>query len=281
MERLRFMNKQELFIKKYKRKKRLILLTQALIFISFLLIWEFLANNNLINSFITSSPSKIIETIINLYGDNNLFPHINKTIYETLISFTLTSILGFIISILLYENDFLSKVIDPFLTMLNSLPKVALGPIIIIWLGANDKSIIFMAILISLIVCIQTIYTSFKNTDKMKIRLLETFGATKKQILFNVIIPANYKNIINTLKINISMCLIGVIMGEFLTSKMGIGYLILYGSQVFNLDLVMTGIFILIIISIVLYEIINYIENKKSTKSRTVKDSLLKRFRER
>lgn len=263
MERLRFMNKQELFIKKYKRKKRLILLTQVLIFISFLLIWEFLAKNNIINSFITSSPSKIIKTIINLYGDNNLFPHINKTIYETLISFTLTSLLGFIISIILYENDFLSKVIDPFLTMLNSLPKVALGPIIIIWLGANDKSIIFMAILISLIVCIQTIYTSFKNTDKMKVRLLETFGATKKQILFNVIIPANYKNIINTLKINISMCLIGVIMGEFLTSKMGIGYLILYGSQIFNLDLVMSGIFILIIISIILYKIINYIENRK------------------
>ena len=146
--------------------------------------------------------------------------------------------------------------------MLNSLPKVALGPIIIIWVGANTKSIILMAVLISLIVSIQTVYNGFINTDKNKIKLLKTFGASKKDILFKVVIPYNYNVIINSLKINISMCLIGVIMGEFLTSKAGIGYLILYGSQIFNLNLVMSGIVILIILSIVLYELTKYIEKR-------------------
>ena len=143
------------------------------------------------------------------------------------------------------------------------MPKVALGPIIIIWLGANTKSIIVMAILISIIVSIQNIYIGFSHTNKNRIKLLKTFNASKKDILFNLVIRENKHVILNTLKINISMCLIGVITGEFLTSKAGIGYLILYGSQVFNLNLVMTGIFILIIISFVMYELIIILTKNK------------------
>ena len=244
-------NEHKKYLRKLRLNKLLISITQISIFIFFIIIWQFLASHNYINSFITSSPSKILSTISKLYIENNLFIHIWITIKETII-----------ISIILYESNFLSKVIDPYLTILNSLPKVALGPIIIIWIGANQNGIITMAILISIIVSIQTIYNGFVNTDKLKIKLLKTFNATKKDILFNVVIPSNKSTIINTLKINISMCLIGVIMGEFLTSKAGIGYLILYGSQVFNLDLVMTGIFLLTIISIVMYKVIEEISKK-------------------
>ena len=256
-------NEHKKYLRKLKLNKLLISITQISIFIFFIIIWQFLASHNYINSFITSSPSKILSTISKLYIENNLFIHIWITVKETIISFIITTLLSIIISIILYESDFLSKVIDPYLTILNSLPKVALGPIIIIWIGANQNGIITMAILISVIVSIQTIYNGFVNTDKLKIKLLKTFNATKKDILFNVVIPSNKSTIINTLKINISMCLIGVIMGEFLTSKAGIGYLILYGSQVFNLDLVMTGIFLLTIISIVMYKVIEEISKNK------------------
>lgn len=255
-------SEHKLYLRKLKVNKILISITQINIFIFFIIIWQFLASNNYINSFITSSPLKILNTISNLYIENNLFIHIWITIKETIFSFIITTILSIFISIILYESEFLSKVIDPYLTIFNSLPKVALGPIIIIWIGANQNGIITMAILISIIVSIQTIYNGFINTDKLKIKLLKTFNANKKDILFNVVIPSNKSTIINTLKINISMCLIGVIMGEFLTSKAGIGYLILYGSQVFNLDLVMTGIFLLTIISIVMYKIIELISKR-------------------
>ena len=250
------------YIKSIKRRKTLVLLSQILISIIFFVIWELLAKYKIINPFIFSSPSRIIKTIINLFENNRLIYHIWVTSYETLIAFIITFIISLIISIILYESWFLSKIFDPYLTMLNSLPKVALGPIIIIWVGANTKSIILMAVLISLIVSIQTVYNGFINTDKNKIKLLKTFGASKKDILFKVVIPYNYNVIINSLKINISMCLIGVIMGEFLTSKAGIGYLILYGFQIFNLNLVMSGIVILIILSIVLYELTKYIEKR-------------------
>lgn len=246
-----------LYLKNIKRKKQIIFLSQILLLITFILAWEILAKNNIINSFITSSPSNIIKTIIELYNQNNLFIHIITTINEVLLSFLITSTLSLIIAIILYSNETIEKIIDPYITILNSLPKVALGPLIIIYLGANTKSIITMSILISIILSTQNILNGFKNTNKNKIKLLKTLNASKKDIITKLVIPSNKQTIINSLKINISMCLIGTIQGEFLTSKSGIGYLIMYGTQVFNLNLVMTGIILLTIISYIMYLIIN------------------------
>lgn len=253
-------NEHKNFIKKRKKEKIVIITYQILILLLFIFLWELFAKLNIINSFITSCPSNIINTLINLYNQNNLFNHILITIIEVLIAFFITTTLSFIISIILYSNNKLSKILDPYLTVLNSLPKVALGPLIIIILGANTKSIVTMAILISIIISIQNIYNGFNNTDKNKIKLLKTLNATKKDILFKLVIPSNKNTIQNTLKINISMCLIGVIQGELLTSKAGIGYLIMYGTQVFNLNLVMTGIVLLTIISYILYLLITKIK---------------------
>lgn len=255
-------NDQQKYLKKLKIRKIFILICQVLIVIAFLSLWEILANKNIINTFVFSKPSKILETIINLINQNNLFNHIFTTLEEVLISFTLGIILGLIIAIILYEFPILSDIIDPFLTMINSLPKVALGPLIIIIFGANIKSIIVMALLINLIISIITIYNGFINIDEQKIKMIKSFKANKYQILTKLIIPSSYKTIISSLKLNISMSLIGVIMGEFLVSKAGIGYLIIYGTQVFNLSLVMAGILILVIISYILYKIITFIENK-------------------
>ena len=247
---------------KYKKNKRNILLIQISIAIIFFLVWEILARCKIINTFITSSPSNIVQTIINLYQNQNLFYHIWVTLSETLIAFILTLIISILISIILYKNDIIAKIVDPYLTMLNSLPKVALGPILIIWIGANEKSIITMGILITIIVSIQTIYNGFKSTSATKIKLMKTFKASDKDIFLKLIFPQNLRTIVSTLKINTALCLVGIIMGEFLTSKAGIGYLILYGSQVFNLDLVMAGVLILIILSTLIYNFIRIIEKR-------------------
>ncbi len=252
--------------KNYKNKllinKILVIFTQITLLILLLIIWQLLADFELINTFISSSPKKVIETIISLHEQQNLYHHIWITVYETIISFGIGTILGTIIAIILWWNKFLYKVFDPYLTIINSLPKVALGPIIIIWAGANINSIIIMALLISVIVTIITVYNGFVSTDQGKINLLKSFKATKYQILKYVILPSSYSTIISSLKINVSMSLIGVIMGEFLVSKEGIGYLIMYGSQVFNLNLVISGIIILMIVSYLMYLIVVYIEKK-------------------
>lgn len=249
------------YIKKLKRQNIFIKLLQFIFIILLIIIWELLAKYNVINSFIFSSPSRIIKSTINYLINNNLLYHIGITLKEILIAFILGTLLSFIFAIIMYLFPRFAKFIDPFITIFNSLPKVALGPIIIIWVGANTKSIITMALLINLIVSLSNIYNSFILTDPIKIKLLKSFKASKLQILYHLVIPSNYKALIATLKINISMTMIGVIMGEFLVSKAGIGYLIMYGTQIFNLDLVMMGITIILILSYLLYEIIVYIEN--------------------
>lgn len=248
------------YLKKLRINKFLVHIVQLLIIILFIFLWEYLSSNNIINSFIYSSPSKAFNTIYRLYRDGNLFNHIWITVYETFISFSLATILGTLIAIVLWYSEFLYKVLEPYLTIINSLPKVALGPIIIIIFGANINSIIIMALLISLIVTISNVYNGFINTDKNKMKLLKSFSANKRQILIYLVIPSNYHVIVNSLKINVSMSLIGVIMGEFLVSKQGIGYLINYGSQVFNLNLVFGGIIILLVVSYVMYIMVVYIE---------------------
>lgn len=248
------------YLDKIRKNKILVIISQILLLTFLIFLWELAAKLNLINTFVYSSPSNILNTIVNLHNTNNLYQHIFTTVYETFISFSLATIIGIIIATILWWNKTLYKILDPFLTVLNSLPKVALGPIIIIWMGANIKSIVFMAILVSVIITIINVYQGFINTDINKIKLLKSFGANKFQILTKVIFPTNYSNIISMLKINVSMSLIGVIMGELLVSKQGIGYLIMYGSQIFNLSLVMSGIILLGLIATVMYYVVYYIE---------------------
>lgn len=250
------------YLKKVKRNNLLIKITQFSILILFIIIWQLLSDYKIINSFIFSSPSKVIETIVSLHKSGDLYNHIFITIFETLISFILGTLIGIIIASIMWWNKFLAKVIDPYLTVLNSLPKVALGPILIIWVGAGMQSIIVMALLISTIITIINVYQGFINIDPIKIKLMQTFKATKKQIYFKLILPGTISNIISCFKVNISLSLIGIIMGEFLVSKQGIGYLIMYGSQVFNLDLVITGTIILCIVASIMYSLVLYIEKK-------------------
>ena len=253
-------NEYKKYLKSIKINKILVFITQIFILLFLIFIWEYLSSKNIINAFIYSSPSKVIKTIIELYNTNNLFNHIWVTVYETIISFSLATFFGTFIAIILWYSNFIYKVMDPYLTVLNSLPKVSLGPIIIILCGANIKSIIIMALLISLIITITNVYAGFVNTDKNMIKLMNSFYANKRQILKYLVIPYNYHVIISSLKVNVGMSLVGIIMGEFLVSKEGIGYLINYGSQVFNLNLVFAGIVILLVVSYLMYLLVLYIE---------------------
>ena len=197
------------YLKEKRRNKYLIIIVQLSLLLLTIFIWEFLARKEIINTFIYSSPSKILSTIINLHKTNNLYNHIGITIYETFLSFSLGTIIGIVLATILWYSKFLYKVIDPYLTVINSLPKVSLGPIIIIIFGANMNSIIIMALLISVIITTVNVYNGFSETDINKINLLKAFKASKSQIYRYLVLPNSYKTIISSLKINVSMSLIG------------------------------------------------------------------------
>ena len=249
------------YLKKVKLRKIEILATQVLLVIAFIAIWEILAQTGKIDSFITSQPSRIVNTFMNLTS-NDLLEHLKITCIETFVGFLLGTFAGAIIAIILWWSPFISKVSEPFLVVLNSLPKTALGPVIIIWVGAGMPAIIVMAISISLIVTILEILNGFLHTDEEKIKMAKTFNASKVQVLTKIVIPSNISTFFNTLKVNIGLSLLCVISGEFLVSKGGLGYLIVYGGQVFQLDLVMTSVIILAVVAALMYQSIVLLEKK-------------------
>lgn len=244
---------RRIYLRKQIMNKIAILTVQILIVVGFIALWEILANIGIIDSFIASQPSRILKTFMNL-SNNDLLTHLGVTCFETIVGFGLGAILGILIAIILWWSNFLSKVADPFLVVLNSLPKIALGPVIIIWVGAGMGAIIVMALAISLIVTVLEILNGFLNTDKELLKMAKTFNASKMQVLTKIVIPANISTFINSLKVNIGLSLVGVISGEFLVSKAGLGYLIVYGGQVFQLDLVMTSVIILSIVAAIMYQ---------------------------
>lgn len=241
------------FLAKHRANKAIIMLTQIVILAGLIVAWELLTKFEIISSFFFSSPSKIIQTIGELYRSGELIYHASITLKETLIGFAIATSIGFVVAFILWYSDFLRRVLEPYLVVLNSLPKIALGPIIIIWFGAGSKAIIFMCILIVIIVTIMNILNSFTSCDKQLIALTRSLGASKMQIFLKLVLPSSLKDIVSTLKINVGLSWIGAIMGEYLVSKAGLGYLLIYGGQVFNLNLVMTSTVILCVLASVMY----------------------------
>lgn len=254
------------YLKQKRRKKQKILFWQIVIMIGFIALWEGLAQAGLINTFLLSCPSQIWKLFITYLSDGSLFKHIGISVWETVMGFSIGTILGIIIAIILWWSDTLARIVDPILVVLNALPKTALAPILIVWAGAGIGGIVVTAVTISIVTTILSAYNYFTNVEEEEIRMLRSFGATRLQILTKLIVPANIGNIINIIKINIGLSWVGVIVGEFLVSRYGIGYLIVYGGQVFRLDLVMMGVVILAFCAFIMYAIVNGIEkfvNKK------------------
>ena len=254
------------YLKKKKKEKVLIHFFRILIITCFLGLWEILSKFGLINSFLFSSPSIIINKIIKLFIEENLLFHIGVTLFEVFVSFIISFLIGIVVASIFWKKRIIFKILDPYIMILNSLPKVALGPLIIIWMGARLSSVIFMAITISLFSTIISLYNGFLKVNSNELLLFKSFKASFWQIYFKLLLPSSIENIISTLKLNISLNFIGVIMGELLVSKMGLGYLIMYGSQVFNIDLVLSSIIILSILAYLLYVMMNYIYFMKKKK---------------
>ena len=251
------------FLQAHKRRKIRIHLYRISILILFLFLWEFSTYKGWIDDFIFSSPSKLVLCCYHMILENQLFYHIGITLFETIVSFLLVMLFSLVFTILLWFSKSLTETLDPYLVVLNSLPKSALAPLLIVWLGANYKTIILTGISVAIFGTILNLYIGFQGVDPEKIKLIRTLGGNSRQVLLKVILPANLGNIIGLMKVNIGLCLVGVIIGEFISSKCGLGYLIIYGSQVFKLDWVILSILILCCIAVLLYSLIGVLERRQ------------------
>ena len=248
------------YLKRLRQKTAFVIAVRIALLAVIIGLWELAAAMAWVNPFITSSPSRIAKTIASLYQSGELFYHVGTTLWETLAGFAIAVALGYSIALLLWWSEALRKILEPYIVVLNALPKIALGPLIIIWCGTGSKAIVFMTVLIGLIVAILNMLNGFMATDENKILLLKSMGASKWQILTKLVIPSSLPNFISMLKINVGMAWIGSIMGEYIVSKAGIGYLIVYGGQVFKLDLVMSAVFILCVLAAIMYAAVALLE---------------------
>ncbi|MBQ8185013.1 MAG: ABC transporter permease [Lachnospiraceae bacterium] len=251
---------QQLFLQKRKRQQHWITAARILLFLAFLILWEGAARADLIDAFIFSSPSRVYDTFVDMLQSGELFLHVGSTLMETLISFLLVILFSLLISVLLWLSPALSRILEPYLVILNSLPKSALAPLLIVWLGANQRTIVVAGMSVAIFGSILTIYTGFSQVSSEKIKLIYTLRGTRLDVLTKVVLPSSIPIFINTMKVNIGLCLVGVVIGEFIGSRQGLGYLIIYGSQVFKLDWVIMSIVLLCIMALGLYSLIQLLE---------------------
>ncbi|PLT29294.1 ABC transporter permease [Peribacillus deserti] len=244
------------------REKRIVRTYQFFIFAFFFALWELSSWLEWIDPLIFSSPSKIVELLISKIQDGSIFTHIGFTVFETILGFILGTLSGTLLAAFLWWSPLASKVLDPYLVILNAMPKVALGPILIVALGPGFTSIIAMGAIISVIITTIVVYTSFKEVDPNYIKVLKTFGASRYVCFKEAILPASFPTIISTLKVNVGLSWVGVIVGEFLVSQQGLGYLIIYGFQVFNFGLVLMSLLIIAIFATIMYQLVEYLERK-------------------
>ncbi|MEK3887673.1 ABC transporter permease [Bacillus sp. FSL K6-3431] len=243
-------------------EKKWVFFYQLLIFIVFFSFWEVASRFHWIDPLIFSSPSKIVNLFIEKIADASLFTHLGVTVFETVLGFIIGTVLGTLLAATLWWSPFLSKILDPYLVILNAMPKIALGPILIVGLGPGFTSIIAMGAIISVIITTIVVYTAFRNVDENYLKVLHTFGATRKQMFKEAILPASFPTIISTLKVNVGLSWVGVIVGEFLVSAKGLGYMIIYGFQVFNFTLVMLSLLLIAIFATLMYQAVEWLEKK-------------------
>ena len=253
---------QKEYVQNIKKHQRKVLAARILLALAFFLLWETATDRNWIDGFFFSSPSRMARLFLSMWRDGSLFLHVGVTLAETLISFALVVVLGMAVALILWLFGSASEVLEPYLVILNSLPKSALAPLLIVWLGANVRTIMVAGMSVALFGTVLNLYTGFTETSKEKIKLIYTLHGTRMDALTKVVLPSTIPMIISIMKVNIGLCLVGVVIGEFIGARCGLGYLIIYGSQVFQLDLVILSIMILCLMAILLYSGVTLVEKR-------------------
>nr|WP_304974729.1 ABC transporter permease [uncultured Acetatifactor sp.] len=256
------LTRQEEFIRKHRRHHHEIASWRTLIFVLFIVLWEVSANRKWIDSFFFSSPSRVARCFVDQIRHNAMLSHIGVTLLETVLSFLLVIAFSLLMSTLLWHSRKLSEILEPYLVVLNSLPKSALAPLFIVWLGTGTRTIIVAGMSVAVFGSIISFYTGFQQVDNEKITLIYTLGGTRRDAFLKVVLPGSVPILLSTAKVNIGLALVGVIIGEFLAARRGLGYLIIYGSQVFQLDMVITSIIVLCVIALGFYKSIQAIEHQ-------------------
>lgn len=249
------------YLYQIKRERKIVFSWQTIILIVFIGMWELASRLQWIDPLLFSSPTHIVQLLIAKFEDGTILNHIGVTVMETLLGFIIGTVAGILFASFLWTSKRISNVMDPYLVIMNAMPKVALGPIIIVALGPGYVAVIAMGAIISVIITTIVIYAAYREVDPNYVKVLKSFGATRWQCFKEAVFPATLPVMISTLKVNVGLSWVGVIVGEFLVSKEGLGYLIVYGFQVFDFTLVMASLVVIAVFAALMYKVVEKIES--------------------
>ena len=266
---------QEEYIRQEQLHRRRVKAVRRMLLVLLLALWELCTRLNIIDGFIFSSPSRVLFCLAGMIRDGSIWEHLGITLFETIVSFLLVTGIGIFMAVILWSSRTLAEILEPYLGMLNSLPKSALAPMLIVWFGSHVHTIVVAAISVAVFGSIMTLHAGFQETDPDKIRLIRSLGGGKKEVLTKVLLPGAIPLIVSNMKVNVGLCLVGVIIGEFLSARRGLGYLIIYSSQTFQLDILMMSILILCVVCALLYTGISFLKHLAEFDRNTEKENLL------
>ena len=209
---------QAMFLAAHKRHHHIVSFFRLLLIVTFLGFWELSARMQWIDVFFFSSPSGIITYLYGMIVDGSFFTNTGITLLETIVSFLLVTLLSLLTASVLWYIHGLAEVLEPYLVILNSLPKSALAPLLIVWLGTGINTIIVAGISVAVFGSIISLYTGFCQADPEMLKLIYTLGGNRRNAFFKVIFPSSIPLILSNMKVNIGLSLVGVIIGEFLAA---------------------------------------------------------------
>ena len=233
---------------------------QALAVIVFFAVWEIGVRLGFVSAFLVGSPFGIFRVGFRMLLGGDLVSDTWYTLFEALLGFVIGTIIGSLIGLALWYSVFVARLVEPFIVAINSVPKIALAPIVVLWFGTGLVSKVALSVSLTAIVALIAAYQAAKDADADLQALLISMGADKHQVFFKAVVPSTLPSIIATFRINIGFGLVGAVVGEFISSQRGLGHLIYTASSLYDLDTVWVGLFTLMIMGFVLYYVIDLIE---------------------
>jgi NitT/TauT family transport system permease protein len=233
---------------------------QILAVVGFFLLWEAAVRWGWLSGFLVGQPSGVLRNLISSIANGSLFADTGYTIFEAILGFAFGTVIGSVIGLALWYSVFVARLVEPFIAAINSVPKIALAPIIILWFGTGLLSKVALAISLTSIVALITAYQAAKDADKDLQALLFSMGASKQHIFKRVIAPSTLPAIIATFRINIGFALVGAVVGEFISSQHGLGHVIYVASSLYDLNTVWAGLFTLMLVGFLFYHLVEVTE---------------------
>ncbi|MGY3614333.1 ABC transporter permease [Bradyrhizobium sp. USDA 10063] len=233
---------------------------QILAVVGFFLLWEAAVRWGWLSGFLVGQPSGVLRNLIASIANGSLFADTGYTIFEAILGFAFGTVIGSVIGLALWYSIFVARLVEPFIAAINSVPKIALAPIIILWFGTGLLSKVALAISLTSIVALITAYQAAKDADKDLQALLFSMGASKQHIFKRVIAPSTLPAIIATFRINIGFALVGAVVGEFISSQHGLGHVIYVASSLYDLNTVWAGLFTLMLVGFLFYHLVEVTE---------------------